>query len=281
MMIPNRDFDDYAKLLSTGDIERIDLDFNMRAYRHLSPQEITASMQASDSAQQALLDRAKAAAAQEIYKMRWGPTEIPVYNLLGLLMLLAPDLRPKFLAVARWLINTAKVPVDAAELSGTRALSHCFSTKPSFDLEYAQMLYDAGGDVNARNRYGTTVAHEIVQIYDFQDPEKIKRAEKGVEWFMQHGGNMDIEDGDGVPPRRAVETLARARVQMAGIQRVIRAEEDRRKAKGDACCALCGRDEGPLMLCGKCKKARYCKPAARACQKLHWPQHKKTCKGSA
>ena len=56
----------------------------------------------------------------------------------------------------------ASVPVNGKDMSGTTALSPCFkfSTKPTFDFEYAQILFDAGGDINDRNRYGSIVAHE-------------------------------------------------------------------------------------------------------------------------
>ena len=44
------------------------------------------------------------------------------------------------------------------------------------------------------------------------------------------------------------------------------------------CCAECGRDEGggiSLKACMSCKDVKYC---GAACQKKHWPTHKKACK---
>ena len=63
-------------------------------------------------------------------------------------------------------------PVNGKDMSesGTTALSHCFTTKPTYDLEYAQILFhmDAGEDINNRNtcRYCVFVAHEIMLVYD-------------------------------------------------------------------------------------------------------------------
>ncbi|KAJ7328312.1 hypothetical protein DFH08DRAFT_967459 [Mycena albidolilacea] len=65
-----------------------------------------------------------------------------------------PERGAQDFAVARWLIQTAKVPVNAPDLSGTLAISHVISTKPGLDTEYGQLLFDAGGDLNNQNRYG-------------------------------------------------------------------------------------------------------------------------------
>ena len=51
-------------------------------------------------------------AAQEMFKLRWGPTRIPVYVVLLGFTSIIPDLRYKYLAIAEWLVDTAKVPVD-------------------------------------------------------------------------------------------------------------------------------------------------------------------------
>jgi hypothetical protein len=82
---------------------------------------------------------------------------------------------------------------------GTTALSHCFSTKPTFDFEYAQILFDAGGNINNRNRYGVIVAHEIMLVYDpsYQIIRVVKKATISLKWFLTYRGSIDIADGDG------------------------------------------------------------------------------------
>ena len=99
--------------------------------------------------------------ADELYALRWGPTRVPIYDFLLLSTIMRPESRQSYLAIARWLVETVGVPVDAPDLSGTRALSHAISTKPFFDRDYAQIMLDAGGDVNQQNRYGCTAAHDM------------------------------------------------------------------------------------------------------------------------
>ncbi|KAK0470363.1 uncharacterized protein EV420DRAFT_109561 [Desarmillaria tabescens] len=274
MMIPNRDLDAYGTLLGTADVIRVRADFEMRVERHLKVISATSvDLEASKEA-------ARAAAADELYQMRWGPTRVPIYNLLGLFTLLYPPERTSYLSIAKYLIKTARVPVDGTDLSGTRALSHCFSTKPGFDLEYAQILYDAGGDVNSRNRYGSSVAQEIVQVYKPGDRDAVTRAHAALEWFLRHGGNIDLADEDGFTVRMTIDQTLRKIPTLKGILKLVEAEDARRKALGDTCCATCARtgENTTLARCGKCKKVRYCVPRLRACQVLDWPKHKKTCK---
>ncbi|KAG6917854.1 hypothetical protein DXG01_000759 [Tephrocybe rancida] len=183
-----------------------------------------------------------------------------------------PNKRSDYLEIARYLIDTAKVPVNGADVSGTTALSHCFSTKPGFDFEYAQMLYDAGGDVNNRNCYGCTVAQEICQVYTMNGPDAARRAAKSFKWFLAHGGNVDIEDTDGYTVRNIVAKSSKE------LRVALDQEDKRRTAKGDECCKFCGREDIKLMRCGRCKKDVYCQPPGRNCQKADWPRHKKECK---
>lgn len=247
-LVPDRDLDAYGKLLSTGDINLVRLDF----YASGPNREDT---------------------AKKIYSLRWGPTKIPVYNLLALLTRCHPDRRTAYINIARFLIDNG-VAVDGTDLSGTTALSHSFSTKPAFDLEYAALLYNAGGDVNHRNRYGNTVAQEIVQVYNPSDKTLVASAKKALSWFLAHGGNVDIADGDGCTVRQTVYSATLLR--KIGFIEIIEKEDKNRKAKGQTCCKLCGRADKTLLVCGRCKKAMYC--SGRACQKTDWPSHKKACK---
>ena len=51
-------------------------------------------------------------AAQETYKLRWGPTRIPIYVALLAFTSLNPPRRYKYITIAEWLVDTAKIPVD-------------------------------------------------------------------------------------------------------------------------------------------------------------------------
>ncbi|KAF7350624.1 MYND-type domain-containing protein [Mycena sanguinolenta] len=145
------------------------------------------------------------------------------------------------------------------------------------DFEYAQLLYDAGGDVNNRNRYGGTAAHEIAQIWTPQDVAIVLRATEALKWFLDHNGSVDIADSDGMTARRMTTTLQRF---APGLNAIVVASDRERKARanGEGCCALCGRAADVTMKrCGRCKVARYCTPDVRDCQKTDWPHHKKHC----
>ncbi|TFY61981.1 hypothetical protein EVJ58_g4161 [Rhodofomes roseus] len=230
-------------------------------------------------------EEARKAAAHEIYELSWGPTRVPVYDLIFLAILVTPEQRQGLLDVARYLIAEAKVPVDGADLSGAQAIYHCVSTKPVFDPELAQILYDAGGDVNARNRYGGTSAHEIVLVYDLHNRETMQRSADALKWFLDHGGNLDIKDNDGATARSCIVSM---REKMRTARRSLRLpmwdvldREDQRRARlAESICSLCGRDDAKLLKCSQCMKARYCTPP-RTCQKSDWPKHKTPCKAAS
>ncbi|KAJ7757834.1 hypothetical protein B0H14DRAFT_2404524 [Mycena olivaceomarginata] len=219
----------------------------------------------------------EAAAAQELYRLTWGPTRVPIYGLLGVMRIIHPECGAQHFAVARWLIQTAKVPVNAPDLSGTLAISHAISTKPGLDTEYGQLLFDAGGDLNNRNRYGCTAAHEISQIWTPKDPAVVLRATKALKWFLAHGGSVDIADSDGMVVRY-MATRLKTSLNVPGLVALIAASDRDRAARtkqsedgGRSCCALCGRDADetmPMKRCGRCKVARYCDPVVRGCQKV-------------
>ena len=265
---PGRDLDVYGRAVMMGDLETIQLFYNVSVAEHRSKCN-------SD-------ESARTAATREIYEKRWGPTRVPIYNLILLSLVIMPPMRTQHLELARWFINEAKVPVDGKDLSGSTALHHAISTKPSFDPEYAQMLYDAGGIVTLRNRYGGTPAHEIVMTWDPTDRENVRRAADALKWYLDHGGNLDIKDSDGATIRRSINNtkkLARQGIQME-TWRVADAEDKRRTKLAGKICTFCGREprgDVRLLLCSKCKSAHYCS-GGRPCQKADWPHHKTICK---
>lgn len=246
MLIPGRDLDAYGQLIWTGDISGLKADWERRCSEH-----------------------APEGGASQISEMRWGPTAVPVFNLILLFTMLNPGLREKYLEIARWLISAAKVPVDGVDLSGSTALYHSVSTKPALDLEYAQMLYDGGANVNAVNRYGGTVAHEVAMIWNARTPNP--KAADSMKWILEHGGNVEVADGDGVTVRTIVEKM---RPFKQPIVKVVDDETKKRKERDG--CTFCGMT-GTLSKCGRCKAARYC-PKPKSCQTGDWPRHKKECK---
>ncbi|KIY69818.1 hypothetical protein CYLTODRAFT_442447 [Cylindrobasidium torrendii FP15055 ss-10] len=199
-MEPERDLDDFGVLLLSGALEDVKKDYAERISKCAD-----SSSKDAPSASPSLA--AEKRVRDDYYQMCWGPTEVTLYNLLDLFTRIVPENHKSYMDMARFFISEVRVPVDGQELSGTRALSHAFSTKPSFNLELAQMLYDSGGDVNARNRYGCTVAHEFMHID--QDLQTFDQTHKALEWFLSHGGNIDIADSVGMTARRMVDSLNR------------------------------------------------------------------------
>ncbi|KIJ45629.1 hypothetical protein M422DRAFT_29744, partial [Sphaerobolus stellatus SS14] len=244
-MDPNKDLDSYGWMLFTGDLAGVKADFERRKAN--VPHNV---------------------AVNQIFALRWGSTQTPVFNCLLLSTLIQPGGRQKVLDVARWLIAIG-VPVDGKDLSGTTAFAHSISTKPAFDIEYAKILLDAGADINHRNRYGSTCAHEFCMVWT-PLPDAVARAKTALGFFLSNGGDPNIADNDGITVMR----LLRA-PWMSGLKEAAEIAERKRKQNG---CWFCGsipsdRHAVELLRCSRCKKARYCSPP-KGCQRSDWPNHK-------
>ncbi|KAI0667949.1 hypothetical protein C8Q78DRAFT_1081818 [Trametes maxima] len=263
---PSRDLDDFGVAVMLGNLESLKTMFaeSVDERRNLTSDEAAA----------------RTLAAQEIYHKRWGPTRVPVFNLILLCSLINPTACSKHHAIARWLINDVKVPIDGVDLSGSTALHHAILTKPAFEPDYAQILYDAGADVNQRNRYGGTPAHEAAMTWDVRNREVVHRAADALAWFLAHGGNIDTRDTDGNTVRAMIDktrALSRANLRL-DTWKVVDDEDKRRRREAKDICAFCGRPPCTavkLLSCSACKKAQYC---SQACQKGDWPNHKTHCK---
>ncbi|KAI0353694.1 hypothetical protein OH77DRAFT_578686 [Trametes cingulata] len=263
---PARDLDLFGRAVMMGDLDGLKSIYQIRL-AHFS------SLAADEEA-------ARSAAMKEIYLKRWGPTRVPLFNLILLSSLINPGSKEMHHNIARWLIEEAKVPVDGTDLSGSTALHHAISTKPAFEPEYAQILYDAGGDVNHRNRYGGTPAHEQIMTWDPRDKAVVRRAATALKWYLDHGGNIDIKDTDGKSPRSMVDSTRR--LAQAGLRmdtwKVVDDEDRRRQSLAGQICSFCGRaprGDAALLTCSACRTARYC---ASPCQKGDWPHHKLRCR---
>jgi len=168
------DLDSYATLLQRGPLAAIKADFEKRV-----------EAVGVESARKQLSDVA------------YGPTKIPLFNYILQLTILVPYNRPLYLSYFRYFANEALIPVDATDLSGTTTLMYSISTKPYFDPEVADILLDAGGNINHRNRYGCVAAHDIVMATDYS-PSGKKKTVDALKYFIEKGGNINTSDGDGL-----------------------------------------------------------------------------------
>jgi hypothetical protein len=187
------DLDDYARLLQKGPIAAVISDFEKRC--------------------EAIgIEGARRALAEISY----GPTKIPIFNYILQLTVLDPENRPRYIAYVRYLALEAKVPVDSADLSGTTALMYSISTKPYLDMEMADILLEAGGNINHRNRYGCVAAHDIVMAKSYS-PEGKKKTLDALKYFVEHGGDVNIADGDGLTAKYVGLKVARLIPEMAPL----------------------------------------------------------------
>lgn len=228
---------------------------------------------------------ARSEATKQFYELRWGPTKIPIYNLVLVGTVLATWYRERQMKLMRWLIDEAKVPVDGIDISGAQTIHHAISCVPVFDAQFAQMLYDAGGDVNHRDRYGCTAMHEALQIHDGRSADAVRRQKDALVWYLEHGGNMDIKDNDGNRVRDVLKNSYKiwylgGHFHTLELVEIVEDEDRRRRALADRCCAFCGREPdnaSTLLVCSQCNGSRYCSPP-RQCQAGDWPHHKPSCR---
>ena len=223
--------DEYGRLLQNGALKPLQTHFESR---------VTA------------LSNDSVAAAQEIFTLKWGPTQLPIFNVILMYIYLLPSSQT-YPAMAEYLVNTAKVPVDGTDVSGTTAMMHAISTKPYFNTSFAQMMYDAGGQINHRSRYGGTAAHEFVKVYSFDIGTK-RRAADALQWFMAHGGDIDIKDGDGISSRYLISRLASRVPEYASVLRGEGQEKEKtlkekKVGRNDPC--TCGSQKKFKVCCGK------------------------------
>lgn len=207
---------------------------------------------------------------QQLYAARWGPTRIPIYNVLLTFLVIKPTDKPHFLALTQYLTDELKVPVDGTDVTGATALYWSISTKPFAEPAFAELLFRAGGSVNAKTRFGSNAAAEIAQV-DLHGDTAPNVAM--LRWFVQHGGDVDAKDSEGMNVRTLVEMMRKKVPGLAGVV------EKGRGARGPNVCTNCGREEGVsagvgLKACGKCQGVRYC---GVECQRVDWRVHKKKC----
>ena len=94
---------------------------------------------------------------------------------------------------------------------------HAIGTKPNFDPEFAQLMLDAGADINRRDRFGGVAGHDIVTVQLLYDHTAHEKAGRALQWFLEHGGDLDIKDGEGISARRIIVDLRNTDRTLMGV----------------------------------------------------------------
>jgi len=196
---------------------------------------------------------ASASPSDELFAARWGPTRIPVYNVILTLMYMNPSSRLQRLQMIDWLIDTAGVSVDGTDLSGTSALMHSIGTKPYMDVEFAQRMFDAGANINLRNRYGCTAAHDMVMVRPME-PAKERQVAEVLTWFVGHGGDLDIKEGNGMSARFI---LGRVKRIAPSLEQAVVVGEAQAKEQGKAYTKMKKVGQNEPCPCGEVPGRKY------------------------
>lgn len=88
---------------------------------------------------------------------------------------------------------------------------------------------------------------------------------EGMKALLLAGANLDLEDRDGLSPRKALNSIPQL------LKAVTEVDHDRAIAASK--CSAC-RAVGARSRCLGCRSVFYCNAT---CQRAHWKRHKKTC----
>ena len=114
------------------------------------------------------------------------------------------------------------------DMMGMTALMCSLCTKPYFDTEFAQIMLNAGGDINKRDRFGGVVAHDITTVQLLYSGGAHERAGHALQWYLEHGGSLDIQEGEGMSARHIIEQLEMTDRTLKGVMDRF----DKQKAEG-------------------------------------------------
>ena len=158
----------------------------------------------------------------------------------------------------------------ARDFAGFTPLHHCVQRMGNdVTLSMAEILLEAGADVDAQNRFGETplLNCTLLPKFDF------------MELLLKYGACSTAKDNDGCSPYSISSTYPKAQ-RMFGEANKKRLRQMREKMKEEAggslrSCSLCEVAGSENKKCTGCYSVYYC---SQHCQRQDWSSHKKECK---
>ena len=175
----------------------------------------------------------------------------------------------EWLKILRKLIALGAAVSDR-DIAGFTPLHHCVQHRGNeVTLSMAEILIEAGADVNVQCRLGDTPLLDCtrVQKFDF------------MKLLLSHGANPYTPDYDGCSPWSLTSRFPKVQ-RMFGEANKKRFRQMREKMKEKAggslrCCSLCQLAGAENMKCTGCYFVYYC---SQHCQRQDWSSHRTQCK---
>lgn len=118
-------------------------------------------------------------------------------------------------------------------------------------------MLDAGGDINRRDRFGGVAGHDITTVQLLYDHAAHEKAGRALQWFLEHGGDMDIEDGEGISGRRIIADLKNTDRTLKGILDRFEQQQSEGSNPGNNATARPTTRNSPCP-CGSSRKFKKC-----------------------
>lgn len=135
-------------------------------------------------------------------------------------------------------------PVDLPDIIGSTAIHHASGQLHAF-INLLRVLIEFGGDVDHRNKYGSTPLLPSVMAGEVE----------AVDMLLEHGADMAIPEADGFTASKFL------RLSVAPRGNEMKQCIDKWDKKRNVRCEVCGiKEEGgkPLSQCARCQNVEYC-----------------------
>ena len=159
------------------------------------------------------------------------------------------------------------VNIHARDVAGYTPLHHCCNGYGNdVTMKMAELLLNAGADVNVKNRFGNTPLQEVSHVLQYNF----------ISFLLDKGADPYITDNDGCSPvgnarlnSKLMDLFRNHYSKDVKSSRVQNMENSAEK------CGNCQERKKDRKKCTGCFHIWYCN---RDCQLQHWDKHKQDCK---